>query len=56
MKNLSKIITIAVAVLCIGILVYLIFFFNGTPEYSIDFQTNEQKEYPISFEGEDLLY
>lgn len=56
MKNLSKIITIAVAVLCIGILVYLIFFFNGTPEYSSEITTTEQKEYTISFEGEELLY
>lgn len=55
MKNLSRIITLIVAAGCIGLLVYMIFFFTGR-DYSQQVTTVPQKQYTIKLDSSSLVY
>lgn len=56
MRNFSKILTAVIAALCVAVLVYLIFFFEGSPQYNGEITTAAQKEYTISFDSDELIY
>lgn len=56
MKNISKILTFVVAVACVGILVYLIFFFNVESQFKSEVTTAPQKQYEIVFDEPELHY
>lgn len=56
MKNISKILTIAVAVVCVGILIYLIFFFNVESQFKSEVTTTPQMQYQIVFDEPELHY
>ncbi len=56
MKNWMKIASIGISALCIGVLVYLIFFFGGSVAPDERVVMPELKDYTISFDSDELEY
>lgn len=56
MKNFSKILSVVVAIVCIAILVYLFFFFNGSKNLENEVTTIQKQHYSITFDNDILEY
>lgn len=56
MKSYGKIATILICILCIGAIVYFVFFFGGAKNENEVLTTIAQKEYEISFDTDILEY
>lgn len=56
MKNASKIATIIICMLCIGAIIYFVFFFGGAKNEDISLTTSAKKNYEISFDTDKLEY
>lgn len=55
-NKVSKIISVVVAVICVAVLIYLIFFFGDNQKPQEDVVTLSQKQYTISFDADELEY
>lgn len=56
MKSFSKILSVVVAIVCIAILVYLFFFFNGSKNLENEVTTIQKQHYSITFDNDVLEY
>lgn len=56
MSKITKLILPTIAIICVAILIYFIFFFNGASYYDDELTTESKTSYTITFDTDELSY